>query len=499
MAYNRKTKMDFLDPRKRRAHTIRLFVGYGLVGLALLIATIILGFYTYGFDFNRKTKTIIQNGLVFVDAHPESADIYLNGQSKGKTNARLQIAEGQYNVELRRSGYRTWKNKFNLQGGSILQLVYPFLFPTKLTTKDVQLYSSAPGLATESPDRHWLLIQKSGSLTDFDQYDLTTTTNSPSTVTLPAGLLTAATGTQTLELSEWSSDNRHVVLKHAYPGGNEYIVVDRESPASSVNLTRLFAKPTMQFTLRDKKFDQYYVFDSVAGTLVTADLKTQTVTSFIDHVLAFKPHSADTVLYVTDNGAPNGKELIRLRSGADTYTIRQIAKSDVQLIDLARFDNHWYMAAGNAAEGKVYIFRDPLDSLKNDPKAPPAPVAALKQTNPQFVSFSATAGFIAVQGGDNFTVYDVENQHPIKFDIKLNLSPGYKATWMDGNRLTAVSANTLQVFDFDGTNLQSLNVMSPDFVPFFDHDYKAIFTLSPSVAVPGRIALVRTELKAATQ
>src|SRR5690242_13199615 len=101
MAYNKKTKMDFLDPRKIRAHTIRLFIGYGLVGLALLIATVILGLYTYGFDFNRKTGTVIQNGLVFVDAQPESASIYLNGQSKGKTSARLQIAEGHYGLELR--------------------------------------------------------------------------------------------------------------------------------------------------------------------------------------------------------------------------------------------------------------------------------------------------------------------------------------------------------------------------------------------------------------
>lgn len=487
--------MDFLDPRKRRSHTIRLFIGYALVGLALLIGTGFLGLYTYGFDLNQKTGTIIQNGLVFVDAHPDTADIYLNGQLKGKTSSRLVIAEGQYNVELRRTGYRTWKKQFSLEGSQIQRFVYPFLFPDKLISKDVELYSTPPGLVTESPDRHWLIAQKAGSLTDFELYDLTTATNDPTTLSLPASLFTSTTGTS-LELVEWSNDNRHVVLKRSYNGGTEYILVDRETPTASQNLTKLLARPAVQVSLRDKKYDQYYLFDPAAATLSSVDLKTPVaITPILDRALAFKSYGADTIVYATDSSEPDGKELVRIRSGQETYTLREIAKGDIQLVDIARFDNHWYVAAGSSSEGKVYIFRDPVEIIKRSPKQPPAPVAALRQDNPRFVSFSTNVRFIAVQSGSGFAVYDAEDIRLLHYNTKLALPATYKATWMDGHRLAAVADGKLRVFDFDGTNMQTLNAANADYMPFFDRDYKALFTLSPSVTVAGRTALVRTELK----
>src|SRR5690606_24256912 len=139
--------MDFLNPKKKRAHRIRLFIGYGLMAVAIGIATTILVFEAYGFDLDRKTGTVIQNGLLFIDAHPESADIRLNGESKGQTDARLVIPDGQYTVELNRDGYRGWKRTFRLEGSSIERLVYPFLFPEKLDTEDIQLYSATPAFS----------------------------------------------------------------------------------------------------------------------------------------------------------------------------------------------------------------------------------------------------------------------------------------------------------------------------------------------------------------
>jgi hypothetical protein len=486
--------MDFLDPRKRRTHSIRLFVGYALVGLALLIATGLIALYTYGFDLNRKTGTIIQNGLVFVDAAPESTDIYLNGESKGKTSSRLVIAEGQYSIELRRNGYRTWKKQFSLEGSEIQRLVYPLLFPEKLVSKELQLYSNNPRVATISPDRKWLLVQKPGSLTEFEVYDLTTTTNSPVTLTLPASLVTAADGTHTMELSEWSNDNRRVVIKHNYSGGVEYLLVDREAPNESQNLTKFFVRPNVQVTLRDKKYDQYYLHDQSTLSLSTAELKSSTVTPLLEKVLAFKPHSADIILFSTES-TTEGKELLKLKSGTDIYTLREITKGDVQLLDIARFDNHWYVAGGSNAEGKVYVFRDPVNVLKRKDGTPATPVAALKQDNPRFVSFSANARFLAVQSGGMFTVYDAEEVKQSRYDTKLAMPATYRATWMDGHRLSAVVDGIVRVFDFDGTNQQTLVKADPNVLPFFDKEYKALFTISPSTAVAGKTALVRTELR----
>lgn len=487
--------MDFLDPRKRRSHTIRLFIGYGLVGIALLIGTSILALYAYGYDFNRKTRSVVQNGLVFLDSHPVSADIYLNGESKSKTSARLVLSEGHYDVELRSKGYRTWKKSLDLSGSELARLVYPLLVPEKLTTKDVELFSAQPSFITSSPDRHWLILQKDSTISNFNVYDLTTATNTAVGLTLPTTLFTPASGTHSIELVEWSSDNRRLVVKHSYTGGSEYVLIDRESPTSSQNLSKFFDRPNTRISLRDKKYDQYYLYDSASLTLSTAELKSKTVTALIEGVLAFKSHGSDTLLYKIHTASTTDKDSLMLRLGGDTYALRDMPRTDRHLLDIARFDSRWYIVAASPVEGRTYVFRDPHNTIQRDPTKKPAPVAALRLDSPTALSFSANYRFIAVQSGSSFAVYDNEDIRLLRFDTKLKPVAGQKATWMDGHRLVMPSEGKIYMFDFDGNNLQPMQTIGDGFMPFFDKDYKASFAIGQSATVPGRTSLQRTELR----
>src|SRR3990167_3227014 len=190
--------MDFLDPNKKRAHNIRLFIGYILVAIAIAMALWLLLLLSYGYDYDRKTGQVIQNGTIFVSSKPEAADIYLNGVLKDRTSAKLVIRAGQYTVELKQAGYSDWKRTLNLEGGSIEQLVYPVLFPSKLVTKDIQLYANAPTFVSQSPDRRWLVIQQAGPINNFDDVDLNDSTKEPTKLTLPSGVITEAPGSHSL-------------------------------------------------------------------------------------------------------------------------------------------------------------------------------------------------------------------------------------------------------------------------------------------------------------
>ena len=152
-AYNKATNMDFLDPKSRKAHRRRLFIGYALMAIALGMATLLIALLTSGYDVDRKTGAVIQNGLVLTESHPVSADIYVNGQAKGKTSQRLLLPEGGYTVELKANGFRSWQHKVTLEGSSIEQLVYPFLFPEKLQTKTVNDFANLPHMAIKHTDR----------------------------------------------------------------------------------------------------------------------------------------------------------------------------------------------------------------------------------------------------------------------------------------------------------------------------------------------------------
>ena len=493
--------MDFLDPKKKRAHRIRLFIGYGLMAIAIGIATTILVFEAYGFDLDRKTGTVIQNGLLFIDAHPEPAQITINGEDKGQTDARLVIPEGQYTVELKRDGYRDWERTFRLEGSRIERLVYPFLFPEKLDSEDVQLYASAPVFSTQSPDRKWVLIQRLGSLATFDLFDLSRQPVNAAELAIPTALFTNnGVGSHALELTEWSNDNRHVLLKHTFDGGFEFIMVDREDPVQSLNVNRTLGQNPANIHLRDKKFDELYIHAASGGAIQLGNLRTRAITPLIASALVFKSYSTEEILFVTTEGAPEGKVLVKIRAADKVYTLRELPAGDANyMVDISKFDGAWYMLAGASSEKKAYVYKEPFDILnRTTGNRTPVPETVLKTNGVgQYVSFSANVRFMAMQSGSEFAVYDAESDRLYRFDTGFKLAANEKARWMDGHRLTLNSEGKLQVVEFDGNNPQELIGLAGNSLPFFDRDYDRLFSLSPSVGVPGRTSLVMSFMRIA--
>ena len=486
--------MDFLDPSKKRAHGIRLAVGYILIGISIAVVALILLLQSYGFDINRKTGQIFQNGLVMVSARPDGADIYINGEDKGGTDARFSLPAGQYNIELKKTGYRSWKRTFGLEGGSLERLTYPFLFPEKLVTKDTHLYGASPTFATNSPNRHWILVQQPGVVASFDVFDSGQTDPNPTTITLPEGLLTKPNGPESIALVEWSNDNRHVLLKHSYGSGSEFIMLDREQPASSININRQLNLNPARIVLRDNKYDQMYVYDDKSLELKYAELKNNQVQPLLSQVIDFKSYGSDTLLYVGDDGSAPGKLQLKLKEKDKTIVIKNLLGGTGYVLDVAKFNDNWYVFVGAANEGIVSIYKNPQEAAKGNDQLP-MPVSALKLDQPAHISFSANTQFVAVQSGSKFAVYDVEKDRRYYYELPFALDAGYKAKWMDGHHLMVDNHGQTVVFDYDGINSQTLTNNAVGIDPFFDRDYTALYNVAPSVTVSGRAALTRTELK----
>lgn len=488
--------MDFLDPKKRRAYRIRLFVGYALMAIALGLTTLFLALATNGYGFKRSTGEIIQNGLVFVDSHPDRARIYINGQDKGDTAGRFVLEEGKYTFELKRDGYRTWKRDIDLEGSSVERLVYPFLFPAKITSADVQTYSAVPDMASLSPDRRWLVVHRAGALGAFEVTDANSKDGATTTITLPEAVMPARAGAK-IEMAEWSTDNRHLLVKYIYESGSDYIIVDRESPAESVNLRQIFGKGFDKISLRDKNASQLYVWTADGGVLQAADVKDKALSPVASQVVSYFPYGDDAVLYTTVDGANTGKVAVKLRQGTAVYLVRLLPEGKAYLLSMADFNGKSYVAVGSSGDSHVYVYENVVDSFKKNVTALPLPKVLLKVSGEAgFLGFSANARFIAVQAGSNFAVYDAENNRQYKYDLKLPITQGQKAAWMDGHRLTlAGDDKVLRVYDFDGTNVQSLQPVELGFMPFFNRDYNAMYSISPSASVNGKPALVRINLK----
>lgn len=483
--------MDFLNPEKERRSHSMLILGYALVALAIGIATLVLLYQSYGYSINKKGD-LTQSGLVFVSSQPKGSTIYLNGSRyKSNTNTRLVLPAGSYNMQITAAEYRGWQRQIVVGGGDVQHYDYPFLFPKKLTTSQFANLSADPAIATQSPDKRWLLLGESDNPGKFIEYDFKAP-NKPvqSELPLPIGSYTAGDGTQAWSLVEWAADNRHVLLLHSYTIGqqtlHEYILVDRDTPVDSINLSSsLKLSQTEVLSLFNKKVDQFYLYDSTAQTLKSISADNTSTLSQLDHVLAFKTYGDNAMLYVTDK-SPTGKASanqvsVIWQTGSKVITLRTLPVGATSYaLDMAQYSGDWYVAVGASTDTSVYLYKNPQYQPNPDSNIAvlPEPWRRLLVAHPTFVGFSSNTQFLVAENAQQFAVYDAENVATYRYTTSQPIDqPQSHANWMDGDRLMYVSGGKLTVFDYDYRNVQTLQAASAVYLPAFASDYSYLYSL----------------------
>lgn len=482
--------MDFLDPKKRRNHRIRLTVGYFLVAIVVLEISYLVFLMSTGLGIDRQTGRVIQNGLVYVSSHPVSADVYINGRLEGNTSLKLTIPEGNYNFTIKSPGYRNWSSVINLAGGSVEQLTYPLLIPQKLTQKDIKVYNKAPSLSSASPDRHWLVVLKPGSLTDFDVFDLTKPALPPIALKIPTLLNTSSSG-HLLKVVEWADDNKHLLVEHSFKAGKEFIVLDRTTSANAYNLNALLNVSPDKVTLRNKKYDQMYLYFAKTKSLLTANTANQQINTILNNVIDFVPNGGNIIIYSSNQSKVVGQYSVNMWDGQKSYLLHNYPATSY-LLDMAEYNNQIYVAVAPVSSGRVYIFKNPLVTMKTGKV--PTPFIALKMVNPRVLEFSANYRFISAQSGSAFAVYDFDTDLWHYFSLKDKVALTSKAKWMDNNRFIINIDGIVNIFDFNGANRQKLVPSNAGSNSYFDRNYSHIYTLSPSALTPTRQALTGTSL-----
>lgn len=483
--------MDYLDAQKELRHRIMLLLGYVLIAIAITFATLVLLYHAYGFGIG-KDGSVIQNGLAFFSSQPAPANIYLNNDLKNvKTNTRLVLPAGLYDVKLTRDGYHPWQRKIELNGGRVQHYDYPFLFPATLSSRPIQAYATPPRIFSQSPDHRWLLVGNGDNRQNFQVYDLGNPTKAPLGLTLPDNLITPGNN-EKWEVLEWANNNQHALIQHDFDGQTEFILIHRTDPTAARNLNKVLSVNPTKVSLLDKKFDRYYVYDTASATLQTASLEDG-ITPKLQHVLAYKSYGDDTILYATSQGAPSGKALVRILSGNQTYTLRTLSTSPSYALDLAKYDDVLYVAAGAAADNRVYIYNEPIEQLERQPNQGPTPQQVLRVEGVSYLSFSATSQLIAAQNAHRFAVYDFENKAGYNYVTNEPLdAPQAYATWMDGHRLLYVSQGKLLIFDYDYLNPHVLETASSTYQPAFAPDFEFVYSLAQ--APSGQLELKATAL-----
>jgi len=73
--------------------------------------------YASGYRFSPQHKTIVQTGILFVNARPRVAQVYLNKKLKAEKLPfrAIHLIPGTYTVGLRKDGYYTWEKILSVQ------------------------------------------------------------------------------------------------------------------------------------------------------------------------------------------------------------------------------------------------------------------------------------------------------------------------------------------------------------------------------------------------
>lgn len=490
--------MDFLDPKKRKSHRRRLYLGYLLMGIALILATRLLVLVSYGFDYDRQSGQVIQKGLVFIDAQPEPMDIYLNeGLINDRTSARLLLPSSKYKLQLKRTGYRDWQKSFELEGGSVERFAYPRLFPEDIQTRVIgEPLASSVSVFTASPDRRRGVMSLAAQPFIFTSFNLVDPTDPVVPLVLPDAIITDKEAGGTVRIVEWSNNNRHVLLDRVYPGGREYYLLDREDAALSVNISKTLNTTADDIRLQDKKQDKFFLFTTATGTIQTADLGSRIVSpAILSNVLQYKSHGDDILAYVqTIPDDPAKVKVGVLIDGKDDFQLHQYPAGGTYVMDVARFDGRWYYVTASSSDKRALIFIDPIEQLRSDPSTKFAsPDTFLPIDSVQFGSFSANARFIGLQSGRKMAIYDSELQKKHFFELDEGMPANYEVEWMDGHRVSYVANNQVVVVEFDGSNRQALTASTNGLLPLYDTEYEALYGVVPN-ATAGQYNVQRSEL-----
>ncbi len=490
--------MDFLDPTKVRRHTQMLFLGYGLIAIAIVATALVLLYQSSGYGVNRKGE-VVQNGLVFTASTPSGAELFIDGQDSGaQTNRRLNLVAGQYVLQYRRAGYDTWAHNLSVSGGDVNRLDYAFLFPKRLDSVPVATFAQAPLFVTQSPDNRWLFVMPGDGSRNALVYDLKNVTKDPLTAALPTDL-TGPTSSN-WKIVEWANDNKHILVSRAVSGANDFVLLDREDPTQSIDLNKTLAQNPSEIRFHDQKYNQYYLYNATAQTLLTASLGQPQPQPYLEHVLAYKPYGSNKMLYVTDDikrtAAADPPLAVKLADGDQTYTIRKLPAGNRYLLEMASYFGNTYIVAGADSENKVLVYKNPVDQINDRTIGLAVPVSVLKVTAPNYVAFSDSARYIMIENGQHFGVYDAQTARTHNYSLADNFdSPAPHATWMDSDRLSFVSNGKLLVFDADQTNRHTLMSNLPPYDAAFTPDYKRVLTWISPASGSGGVQLQYTWLR----
>jgi len=473
----------FKRPTKKQLLVRRIIT---LVVMVIAVLVIVTGtiLFILGYRLDGDKGRLEQNALVQFDSVPNGANVTIDGKAvSARTPLKQSVIAGAHNFTVTRDQYQPWNKSLTTKAGTLSWLDYIRLVPKKLETESVAKYTTVFG-EKASPDSKWLMVQEKADTAAFQLVDLRAQQIKTSEVTIPAALITeAATASvaHTYTMESWDENGRYLLVKHIYADKSEYIVVDTQDVATSINVSR-----SLGINLTDVEFSGTsgnILYGLSDGTVRKLDLSNATISrALVSNVTSFNVYKENIVTYVgTDVENPAWQVAGVYRDGDENaHVLRTIKTAGTPVsIDATRYYNDDFVAI---AEGtKVTILKG------NYPASNSTDVSSLKTYaefsaagNVDTLTFSNEGNFLVAQSGLAFVGYEIEYMRFTNAMVTTSETQAHTLNWLDDAYLYAVYDGHLSIREFDGANVHVIMPMEPGFDATLSQNGRYLYGIAKS-------------------
>ncbi|HEY8886638.1 MAG TPA: PEGA domain-containing protein [Candidatus Microsaccharimonas sp.] len=475
----------FKRPTKRQL-LIRRIITYTIMFLSVVVIVAGTILFILGYRVDSDKGRLEQGALVQFDSKPSGADVAIDGKSiNSNTPSKQTVVAGKHQFVVNKSGYESWSKTLNVKAGTLEWLDYLLLVPKNLQTESVANYTSVYG-EKASPDYKWLIVQGKADTPSFQLVDLRSQQVKSTTISLPTTLYTDATTagvTHSFTMESWDKDGRYVIVKHTFNNKSEYIVVDTQDVATSVNVSTL-----LSISLSELKFSGTSgsaLYGLTDGTIRKLDLSNATISrGLVSNVKDFNLFDNTIVTYTGTDPSNAAHQVAGIYREGDelSHVLRTVNDLTTPLtIAATQYHSDDYIAISEGL--KVTVLKGRYPASTDTANASLKSYDELKvSSNIDTTQFSVDGDHLVVQSGLNFVSYEVEYMRQTSATIATAEVTPHTLQWLDDAYLWAVYDGHLSIREFDGNNAHVIMTMEPGFDATLSQNGKYLYGIAKSGA-----------------
>ena len=448
--------------QQKKRQSLKIIVSEACMVLGVVITVAILAMMVSGYWVNSDFE-VERQGMLQISSTPTGANINIDGTDSSwleRTNMSKVISSGEHTITLSKDGYDTWSKTVNVEKGLLYRLHYPRLF-LQDRTKEAIVDVSNTTFAVMSSDHNSLLL--ANNTTNWQYIKLKSSTITPKTLEI-SKYFTGVNSDNSISSftgkiigADWDYDANHVLFKVENSNGIEWVLLDINDVAKSINLTKEF----------NSKFSEVKILDDSSSILLAVkdgglhkiNLSDRSISAVIaENVLSFD-HYRNEVVFSAQNS--DGYYLGYFKLGDGEITELSQTSTPAQVV-ISKFYDEKYITALTDNIIAVYQAKDFTEFARYE-----------TTFAPQNIKVGHDGEFITLSSGNRIATLDMEGKL-----IREWQADGTDFDWVDNDMIYSINEGTLIVYDYDGLNRRTLAKNVSDYLPVGITDNKWLYYFS---------------------